>query len=187
MEDDKVVMMGLGYIGLPTAALIAQNGSKVYGVDVNQKVVDTINAGKIHIVEPALGKAVSKAVKSGFLEASTAPVEANTYLIVVPTPFKGKNEPDISFVEAATKAILPLLKEGDLYIIESTSPIGTTEAMMEMIYTERPEIENKLHVAYCPERVLPGNVMYELVHKDRVIGGVDEASTTRPLLFTKNT
>lgn len=185
MEDDKVVMMGLGYIGLPTAALIAQNGSKVHGVDVNQKVVDTINAGKTHIVEPALGEAVSKAVKSGFLEASTAPVEANTYLIVVPTPFKGKNEPDISFVEAATKAILPLLKEGDLYIIESTSPIGTTEAMMEMIYTERPEIRGKLYVAYCPERVLPGNVMYELVHNDRVIGGIDEESTNKAAAFYK--
>ncbi len=178
-------MMGLGYIGLPTAALIAQTGTKVYGVDVNQKVVKTINAGKIHIVEPSLGEVVAKAVKSGFLQASTAPVEADAYLIVVPTPFKGKNEPDISFVEAATKAILPLLKEGDLYIIESTSPVGTTEIMMEMIYTERPALRGKIHIAYCPERVLPGNVMYELVHNDRVIGGIDEASTDKAVGFYK--
>ena len=112
-----------------------------------------------------------------FLKASTKAVEASTYLIVVPTPFKDKNEPDISFVEAATRGILPLLKEGDLYIIESTSPIGTTEKMMDLMYNERPELKDKLHIAYCPERVLPGNVMHELVHNDRVIGGVDEKST----------
>lgn len=186
MKDEKVVMMGLGYIGLPTAALIAQTGTKVHGVDVNQEVVNTVNAGKIHIVEPALGEAVSKAVANGFLKASIAPVEADTYLIVVPTPFKDKNEPDISFVEAATKAVLPFLKAGDLFIIESTSPIGTTEAIMELIYTELPALRNKLHIAYCPERVLPGNVLHELVHNDRVIGGVDEASTNRAVAFYKN-
>lgn len=185
MENNDVVMIGLGYIGLPTAALIAQNGSRVHGVDVNQKVVDTINAGKIHIVEPSLGEAVSKAVASGFLKAATTPVVADTYLVVVPTPFKGKNEPDISFVEAATRAIVPLLKEGDLYIIESTSPIGTTEIMMNLIYGERPELKDKVHIAYCPERVLPGNVMYELVHNDRVIGGVDAKSTDKAYDFYK--
>src|SRR5690606_34134933 len=125
------------------------------------------NAGKIHIVEPELDLAVANAVNQGFLKAAATPVEANTYLIVVPTPFKGKNEPDISFVEAATKAVLPLLKAGDLYIIESTSPVGTTEKMMALIFNERPELEGNLHIAYCPERVLPGNVMYELVHNDR--------------------
>ncbi|WP_373517242.1 UDP-N-acetyl-D-mannosamine dehydrogenase [Pricia sp.] len=186
MKNEKVVMMGLGYIGLPTAALIAQTGRKVHGVDVNQSIVDTINAGKIHIMEPSLGEAVSQAVANGFLEASTVPTEAKTYLIVVPTPFKGKNEPDISFVEAATRAILPFLKNGDLYIIESTSPIGTTEAMMRLIYSERPELQNKLHIAYCPERVLPGNVMYELVHNDRVIGGIDSTSTKKAVDFYKN-
>jgi UDP-N-acetyl-D-mannosaminuronic acid dehydrogenase len=179
----EVVMIGLGYIGLPTAALIAQSGVHVHGVDINPSVVDTINAGKIHIVEPSLGIAVAEAVEKGFLKASTKAVEANNYLIVVPTPFKGKNEPDISFVEAATRGILPLLKEGDLYIIESTSPIGTTENMMRLIYEERPELDGKLHIAYCPERVLPGNVMYELVHNDRVIGGVDEASTEKAIVF----
>lgn len=182
----SVVMVGLGYIGLPTAALIAQNKTSVHGVDINPKVVETINQGKIHIVEPELDVAVATAVKEGFLKADTRPVEADTYLIVVPTPFKGKNEPDISFVEAATRAILPLLKEKDLYIIESTSPIGTTEKMMNLIYTERPELKDKLYIAYCPERVLPGNVMYELVHNDRVIGGVDEKSTEKAIAFYRD-
>ncbi len=176
-------MVGLGYIGLPTAALIAQNKVNVHGVDINPHVVETINAGKIHIIEPELDGAVASAVKEGFLRADIKPVEANTYLIVVPTPFKGKNEPDISFVEAATEAVIPLLKENDLYIIESTSPIGTTEKMMHLIYSKRPELKDKLHIAYCPERVLPGNVMYELVHNDRVIGGVDDKSTEKAVAF----
>lgn len=183
MNNPEVVMIGLGYIGLPTAALIAQNKTHVHGVDINPKVVETINAGKIHIVEPELDIAVANAVKEGYLKAATTPVQANTYLIVVPTPFKAKNEPDISFVEAATRAILPLLKEDDLYIIESTSPVGTTEKMMELIYSERPELANKVNIAYCPERVLPGNVMYELVHNDRVIGGVNEKATQKALTF----
>ncbi|SHI94662.1 UDP-N-acetyl-D-mannosamine dehydrogenase [Aquimarina spongiae] len=178
-----VVMIGLGYIGLPTAALIAQNKTYVHGVDINPKVVETVNNGKIHIIEPELDQAVENAVKGGYLKASVTPVEADTYLIVVPTPFKGKNEPDISFVESATKGIIPLLKEGDLYIIESTSPIGTTEKMLNLIYGERPELKDKLYVAYCPERVLPGNVMYELVHNDRVIGGVDQKSTDKAADF----
>ena len=186
MTQPEVVMIGLGYIGLPTAALIASGGTNVHGVDTNQKVVDTINAGKIHIVEPSLDIAVASAVDKGFLNAATTPVEANTYLIVVPTPFKGKNEPDISFVEAATRGILPLLKAGDLYIIESTSPVGTTEKMMDLIYRDRPKLKGQLYIAYCPERVLPGNVMHELVHNDRVIGGVDKASTQKALAFYSN-
>lgn len=185
MSNQKVVMIGLGYIGLPTAALIANNNIHVHGVDINREVVATINAGKIHIVEPSLDQAVASAVANGFLMAATTPVEATTYLIVVPTPFKAKNEPDISFVEAATKAVIPLLKENDLYIIESTSPIGTTEKMMRYIYTERPELKDKLHIAYCPERVLPGNVMHELVHNDRVIGGVNEKATQKAIDFYK--
>lgn len=183
MKNPEVVMLGLGYIGLPTAALIAQNKIQVHGVDISQKVVDTINDGKIHIVEPELDVAVSNAVEKGYLKAATTPKKANTYIIVVPTPFKAKNEPDISFVESATRVILPLLKEGDLYIIESTSPIGTTEKMMELIYSERPELTNKMHIAYCPERVLPGNVMYELVYNDRVIGGIDKKSTEKATNF----
>ena len=185
-KTPSVVMIGLGYIGLPTAALIAKNKTYVHGVDINPKVVETINAGKIHIVEPELDSAVAEAVANGYLKAATTPVEANTYLIVVPTPFKAKNEPDISFVEAATKAILPVLKENDLYIIESTSPVGTTEKMMHLIYAERPELKGKINIAYCPERVLPGNVMYELVHNDRVIGGVDEKSTEKAVNFYRD-
>ena len=185
MSKVEVVTIGLGYIGLPTSALIAQNGIQVHGVDTNQSVVDTINQGKIHIVEPSLDIAVEEAVKKGFLKADTIPVEANTYLIVVPTPFKGNHEPDISYVEAGTRNIIPFLKEDDLYIIESTSPIGTTEKMMNLIYRERPELAGKLNIAYCPERVLPGNVMHELVYNDRVIGGVDDKSTKKAMLFYK--
>lgn len=185
LNSPEVIMIGLGYIGLPTAALIAKNKTNVHGVDINPKVVETINEGKIHIVEPELDTIVAEAVKEGYLKAGTTPVEGNAYLIVVPTPFKGKNEPDISFVESGTRAILPLLKEGDLYIIESTSPIGTTEKMMNLIYSERPELKDKIYIAYCPERVLPGNVMYELVHNDRVIGGVNPESTEKAVAFYK--
>ena len=181
--NPEVVTIGLGYIGLPTSALIASQGTNVLGVDINQSVVDTINQGKIHIVEPDLDQIVSKAVSDGFLIAATKPSAAEVYLIVVPTPFKGNHEPDISFVEAATKGIIPLLKKGDLYIIESTSPIGTTEKMQKLIFASRPELEGHIHIAYCPERVLPGNVMHELVENDRVIGGVDEASTQKAISF----
>ena len=181
--NPQVVTIGLGYIGLPTSALIASQSTQVLGVDIDQKVVDTVNDGKIHIVEPDLDKVVLNAVKKGFLKASTIAVPADVYLIVVPTPFKGNHEPDISFVKAATEGIIPLLKKGDLYIIESTSPIGTTEKMQNLIYAHRPELKGEIYVAYCPERVLPGNVMYELVYNDRVIGGVDEASTQKAISF----
>ncbi|MEC9303167.1 MAG: UDP-N-acetyl-D-mannosamine dehydrogenase [Bacteroidota bacterium] len=181
----EVVTIGLGYIGLPTSALIASHGTNVLGVDINQDVVDAVNQGKIHIVEPELEDVVSSAVKNGNLTASTKPSSAKVYLIVVPTPFKGNHDPDISYVESATKAILPILKKEDLYIIESTSPIGTTEKMKELIYSERPELINKIYMAYCPERVLPGNVMYELVHNDRVIGGINKESTNKAIEFYK--
>lgn len=181
--NPEVVTIGLGYIGLPTSALIAQNKIKVLGVDINASVVETINQGKIHIVEPGLDTAVSEAVNQGYFKASLSAEIANVYLIVVPTPFKGDHEPDISFVQSATEKILPLLKADDLYIIESTSPVGTTEKMQELIFSKRPELKGKLHMAYCPERVLPGNVMHELVHNDRVIGGVDEISTEKAVAF----
>ena len=181
--NPEVVTIGLGYIGLPTSALIASKSTQVLGVDIDQKVVDTVNEGKIHIVEPDLDVIVSKAVNDGFFKASTTAVAADTFLIVVPTPFKGNHEPDISYVESATRAILPLLKKGDLYIIESTSPIGTTEKMQDLIFQSRPELKGEIYIAYCPERVLPGNVMYELVHNDRVIGGIDKASTQKAISF----
>ena len=175
--------MGLGYIGLPTAIIAAKNGVRITGVDINRKVVDTINQGKIHIVEPGLQDLCSEVVASGMLTARTEPVESDAYFIVVPTPFKGNHEPDISYVQAATEMVLPLLKEGDLYVIESTSPVGTTDKMRDLIFTQRPELKDKISIAYCPERVLPGNVIHELVHNDRVIGGIDEASTEKAIAF----
>lgn len=172
----KACFMGLGYIGLPTAIISSQHGINVCGVDINPKVVEKTNRGELHIVEPGLQDLLKKAVASKSFVASTTPVESDVYLIVVPTPFKAKHEPDISYVESATKAVIPFLKEGDLYIIESTSPVGTTEQMAELIFSERPELKGRIHIAYCPERVLPGNVIYELVNNDRVIGGIDDAS-----------
>jgi len=181
----KVVMVGLGYIGLPTAALIASKNIKVTGVDIRQHVVDTINKGEIHIVEPDLDGLVHHVVKDKYLQASTTPVEADVYLIAVPTPFKKNHEPDISYVESAVKAILPTLKEGALVILESTSPVGTTELLETIIYNERKDLKGKIYIAYCPERVLPGNIIYELEHNDRAIGGINEASTEKAVLFYK--
>ncbi len=176
--------MGLGYIGLPTAIIAARNGGvDVVGVDINPSVVEKTNAGELHIIEPGLGEYLREVVKEGKLHASSKPEESDAYFMVVPTPFKGNHEPDISYVEAATRAVIPYLKEGDLYVIESTSPVGTTEAMAEIIFAERPELKGKIYIAYCPERVLPGNVIYELVHNDRVIGGLDEASTAKAMEF----
>lgn len=173
----KVVMMGLGYIGLPTAAVIAKNKIEVLGVDVQQRVVDTVNQGKIHIVEPELEGLVKSVVEKGFLRAAPQPTTADVFLVAVPTPFVGDHIPDISFVESATRAVLPFLQPGNLFIIESTSPVGTTEKMAELIFSLRPELAGLLHIAYCPERVLPGNVIYELEHNDRVIGGIRPQDT----------
>ncbi len=175
--------MGLGYIGLPTAIIAAKHGVKITGVDINQKVVDMTNQGKIHIVEPGLQALCEEVVKSGMLKASTMPIVSDAYFIVVPTPFKGNHEPDISYVQAATEAVIPFLKEGDLYVIESTSPVGTTDKMEALIFEKRPELKGKIFIAYCPERVLPGNVIYELVHNDRVIGGINPESTEKAMEF----
>lgn len=179
----KVQFLGLGYIGLPTAAIVAQKGIHVHGVDVNPKVVETINRGEIHIIEPGLQEVVKQGVNNGFFKASLTPEVADVHLVVVPTPFKGNHEPDISFVESAAHAVLPLLKEGDTFIIESTSPVGTTEQMARLIFDQRPELNGKLFIAYCPERVLPGNVLHELIHNDRVIGGIDAPSTEKAKEF----
>lgn len=179
----KACFMGLGYIGLPTAIIAAHHGVEVLGVDINPKVVAMTNAGHLHIIEPGLEEMLRKAVDSGQLRAATQPEVSDAYFIVVPTPFKGNHQPDISYVEAATRSVVPFLKEGDLYVIESTSPVGTTDQMADLIFSLRPELKGKLHIAYCPERVLPGNVIYELVHNDRVIGGRDAASTERAKEF----
>ena len=179
----KACFMGLGYIGLPTAIIAAGSGIQVIGVDVNPKVVEMTNRGIIHIVEPGLQELCSKVMEFGKLKASDVPEESDVYLIVVPTPFKGNHEPDISYVEAATRMVAPFLKKGDLFVIESTSPVGTTEKMANLLYALRPELEGKIYIAYCPERMLPGNVIYEWVHNDRVIGGMDEASTRKAMEF----
>lgn len=183
MKNQKVVMMGLGYIGLPTAALIASKKITVQGVDINPQVVETINKGQIHIVEPDLDGLVKNCVERGYLRAAVTPSEADVYLIAVPTPFKGNHEPDISYVLSATEMLIPNLKKGDLVILESTSPVGTTEKMAELIFEKRPELTGALYIAYCPERVLPGNVIYELEHNDRVIGGLDKVSTQHAIAF----
>lgn len=179
----KACFMGLGYIGLPTAIIAAKHGVQVTGVDINPKVVEMTNQGKLHIIEPGMEEYLQEVVNNGMLKASTSPEVSDAYFMVVPTPFKGNHEPDISYVEAATRAVLPLLKEGDLYVIESTSPVGTTDKMKDLIFSVRPELKDKIYIAYCPERVLPGNVIYELVHNDRVIGGINEESTTKAIEF----
>lgn len=180
----KACFIGLGYIGLPTAIMAAKySDMNVLGVDVNQSIVERTNKGELHIVEPGLQELLQDVVKSGKLHAETIPQVSDVYLIVVPTPFKGNHEPDISYVKTATYNVIPFLKEGDLFIIESTSPIGTTEQMSEIIFNERPDLKGKIFIAYCPERVLPGNIIYELVHNDRVIGGIDSASTEKAVAF----
>lgn len=180
MLFQTISVIGLGYIGLPTAAVFASRKKRVIGVDVNQQAVDTINRGGIHIVEPDLDMVVHAAVSEGYLRATTRAEPADAFLIAVPTPFKGDHEPDLSYIESASRAIAPVLKKGDLVILESTSPVGATEQMAAWLATARPDLsfpqshgENSdIRVAHCPERVLPGHVLRELVHNDRVIGGM---------------
>jgi len=177
---DRISMIGLGYIGLPTAALFAAHGTKVIGVDVSPKVVDIINAGQIHIVEPELDGIVHKAVNDSMLHATLTPEEADAFIIAVPTPFKDNYEPDLSYIQSAANMIAPVLKKGDLVILESTSPIGATEQMALWLAEARPDLsfpqtageEADIQVAHCPERVLPGHVVRELVENDRIIGGM---------------
>ena len=181
----QACFIGLGYIGLPTAIIAAKYGIKVVGVDINPKVVELTNQGYLHIIEPGMEELLQEVIRNNMFKATERPEVSDAYFIVVPTPFKGNHEPDISYVEAATRSVLPLLKEDDLYVIESTSPVGTTEKMAELIFSERPELKGKIHIAYCPERVLPGNVIHELIHNDRVIGGIDEAATLKAEGFYK--
>jgi UDP-N-acetyl-D-mannosaminuronic acid dehydrogenase len=179
----KIIVMGLGYIGLPTASMLATKGHTVLGVDVNKAAVDTINSGRIHIIEPDLDVLVRSAVNSGNLKASLTPEEGDTFIIAVPTPFKEERgnpkAPDLSYVEAATQAITPFLREGNLVILESTSPVGTTEFIEKTIVAARPELQGKVHTAHCPERVLPGHILRELVDNDRIIGGTSKAAVAK--------
>ena len=179
-----ISVIGLGYIGLPTAAMFASKKRKVIGVDVNPTTVDTINSGAIHIIEPDLDKVVHAAVGGGYLSATLKPEPADAFLIAVPTPFKGQDhEPDLAYIEAAARAIAPVLRAGNLVVLESTSPVGATEQMAAWLAEARPDLtfpqqageESDIRVAHCPERVLPGKVMQELVSNDRVVGGMTPA------------
>ncbi|WP_372763546.1 UDP-N-acetyl-D-mannosamine dehydrogenase [Litorivivens sp.] len=181
MKIERISVIGLGYIGLPTAAMFASRKLEVIGVDVNERAVDTINRGEIHIVEPDLDMVVQAAVKEGYLRATTTPEPADAFLIAVPTPFEGKNhQPDLRFIEAACQSIAPMLAPGNLVILESTSPVGATEKMSGWLAAARPDLsfpqdageESDVRIAHCPERVLPGKVMQELISNDRVIGGM---------------
>lgn len=186
----KIIVMGLGYIGLPTASMLATKGHQVLGVDVNTKAVETINSGHIHIVEPDLDVLVRSAVNSGNLKASKEPEEGDTFIIAVPTPFKevdgNPKAPDLSYVEAATLAIVPYLRPGNLVILESTSPVGTTELVYRIIVESRPELEGEVHAAHCPERVLPGHILRELVDNDRIIGGLTKAANEQAKALYKS-
>lgn len=179
----KVNFIGLGYIGLPTAIIAAKHGIEIAGTDINPDIVEATNQGHLHIVEPDMEDMLREVVANGKLKAYTEPQLSDAYFIVVPTPFKGNHEPDITYVEAATRSVVPFLKEGDLFVIESTSPVGTTEKMRDVIYSMRPELKGKIFMAYCPERVLPGNVAYELINNDRVIGGINPQSTEKAKEF----
>jgi UDP-N-acetyl-D-mannosaminuronic acid dehydrogenase len=178
-------MIGLGYIGLPTATLFASRKKKVIGVDVSLHAVDTINQGKIHIIEPELDMLVQAAVTAGYLRATNKPEPAEAFLIAVPTPFTDGHKPDLSFIEAAACSIAPVLEKGNLVILESTSPVGTTEKLADWLAQARPDLSfpqqaaetADVQIAYCPERVLPGRVVHELVANDRVIGGMTRTAT----------
>lgn len=188
-----ISMIGLGYIGLPTATLFASRKKKVIGVDVSRQAVDTINQGKIHIVEPELDILVHAAVTEGYLHATLTPEPAEAFLIAVPTPFKDGHKPDLSYIEAAAKAIAPVLAKGNLVVLESTSPVGTTEQMAEWLAQARPDLTfpqqageaADVQVAYCPERVLPGKVVHELVSNDRVIGGMTQRASEMAVALYK--
>ena len=179
-----VCVVGLGYIGLPTASLLGTKGFKVHGVDTRKEVVDTINQGRIHITEPDLDVLVKSAVQSGNLKASLEPESADVFILAVPTPLGDNHQPDISYVEQATKTIAPFVKPGNIVILESTSPVGTTDEVVAKILREHGvDVDNEVYVAHCPERVLPGRILIELVQNDRIVGGINEASTNAAVEF----
>ena len=192
-SQPDVCVVGLGYIGLPTAAVIARSGSKVLGIDVSQQVVDTINRGEIHIEEVDLDGLVQGVVARGLLSASTQVAPADVFVIAVPTPFDKDHAPDVSYVLAAGRAIAPVLKPGDIIILESTSPVGTTEQVRDLIAELRPDLKipgisretPDISIAYCPERVLPGKILEELVGNDRSIGGITPRCARKALAFYK--
>lgn len=183
----RICVMGLGYIGLPTASFLATKGHQVLGVDVSERVVRTIGSGDIHIKERDLDVVVRSAVNSGNLRASLGPEPADIFILAVPTPFREGKQPDLDHVEAATRAIAPYVAEGNIVILESTSPVGATEKVARWLAECRPDLriggEHGVHLAHCPERVLPGRILIELVENDRIVGGLDEAATTATAAF----
>ena len=186
LADTKICVIGLGYIGLPTASLLGTKGYDVFGVDTSEKVVNTINQGKIHIVEPDLDILVKSAVQSGKLKAGLEPVEADIFILAVPTPFKENHIPDLSYVEAATRKIAPYVKPGNIVILESTSPVGTTDDVVAKILRDHGhKVGGDVYVAHCPERVLPGRILTELVENDRIVGGINDISTEKTIEFYK--
>jgi UDP-N-acetyl-D-mannosaminuronic acid dehydrogenase len=193
MAFKKVSVIGLGYIGLPTAAVIASRGIEVIGIDVSEKAVEIINQGKVHIVEPDLDMVVQAAVTMGKLRASLTPEPADAFMIAVPTPFKDEHKPDLSFIQKAAEAIAPVLEKGNLVILESTSPVGATEKLSQWLQELRPDLhfpgqtsqEPNMYVAHCPERVLPGRVLEELVSNDRIIGGMSDKCAEKAIELYK--
>ena len=193
MAFKKVSVIGLGYIGLPTAAVIASRGIEVIGIDVSEKAVEIINQGKVHIVEPDLDMVVQAAVTMGKLRASLTPEIADVFMIAVPTPFKDGHKPDLSFIQKAAEAIAPVLEKGNLVILESTSPVGATEKLSKWLQELRPDLhfpgqtsrEPNMYVAHCPERVLPGRVLEELVSNDRIIGGMSDKCAEKAIELYK--
>lgn len=183
-QNKKICVIGLGYIGLPTAALLANRGYDVHGVDVVQSTVDTINQGKIHIVEPELDTFVKSAVNSGKLKASLKPNFADVFIIAVPTPFHDGYVPNVDYVISATKSIAPYVQEENIVILESTSPVGTTELVEKTLKEENIDT-SKIYIAHCPERVLPGKIMKELVENDRIVGGLTPEATAKTVEFYK--
>ncbi len=193
MEFNTISVVGLGYIGLPTAAVFASRKKNVIGIDVNKKAVETINRGEIHIVEPDLDMVVRAAVTEGYLRATLTPEPADAFLLAVPTPFKEDHVPDLSYIEAACKSIAPVLAKGNLVVLESTSPVGATEQMAAWLAEARPDLSfphqtaehSDIRIAHCPERVLPGQVLTELVQNDRVIGGMTEKCSEAAIMLYK--
>ena len=184
MDRKKICVLGLGYIGLPTAALLANKGFTVEGVDIKESIITTINNGDIHIVEPGLDEYVKKAVENQNLHASLIPCKADIFIIAVPTPFHDGYIPNIDYIIAATKMIVPYIEENNIVILESTSPVGTTEKL-EQTLTDEGVDTSKIYISHCPERVLPGNIMQELVENDRIVGGTNEEATTETIKFYK--
>ena len=182
-HEVKICVVGLGYIGLPTAAVLGSRGYKIHGVEINPKAVEIINSGKAHIVEPDLDILVRGVVTTGNLKAYTEPAEADIFMICVPTPLTDSNSPKLDYVRSATKSITPFLKEGNLVILESTSPPGTTEMIEQIVLEESEFRKGDIHFAHAPERVLPGKILREVVENDRIIGGIDDASTEKAAEF----